>query len=119
MKTLSDKLGYFSQRANVRYALQPDNPALLYNYLQQNCMLADSHASRQVKRRFHRQAVRLLLDTLCDDCIDLHWRHLCLDQIHQPLLALQSLARSDHERRQDSHLICELRLLSHYFLSGA
>ncbi|WP_343845857.1 hypothetical protein [Bowmanella denitrificans] len=118
MRTLLDRLDDFSQRANVRYALQPDNPALLFNYLQHNRMLADSHACRRMKRRLHRQAVRLLLDTLCDNCIDLHWRHLCLDQIHQPLLALQKLARSDHERRQDSHLLCELRLLSHYFLSG-
>lgn len=58
-----------------------------------------------------------LLDVLCDSLISHHIRHMCLDQIYKPLLALKKYYRSQHGHLAAYYkLEHELRVLSFEFL---
>lgn len=93
----------------IRLGQQPDNPALLQDYLS---------ISQAVHNNYTLQLriFNTLLDTICDVTIAYHWRCQCLDSIHQPLLALQRLAITTQEQVNGQHLCHELATLSHYFM---
>ena len=100
----------------IRWAVEPDNPRLLQQFLQQK---ADTAGVSQARRRQHylTQFI-LLLDTFSDDCLPPHWRRLCLNNIYQPLHALQRLADCQASQTQVLALKNELRIISHYFQVG-
>lgn len=93
----------------IRFALAPDSPSLLKQYL----VLGSSLLVKQ-KRVLLRSQFELLLDTAADECLPIHWRILCFDHIHQPLFSLQRITHSDAEKTELACLFKELRVMGYY-----
>ncbi len=100
---------------NIRLGLSPDRPELVKAYLDEADRLV-YQSSRPVQRQAHMLCYQLLLETICDSCVPVHWRRLCLDHIYRPLLALGRLAKSNHQRLAVRRCYREVSVLSHYFL---
>lgn len=96
----------------VRNASRPDHPQLIHTYL--SCRAADSDSLLN-KRRVLLAQFELLLDTVADVCLPIHWRVQCLDSIHIPLFALRQLVNCNASARQVLALQDELRVTSFYF----
>lgn len=96
----------------IRKAEEPNNPALIADYL---CLEGDCNAdSVQQKRKRYLKQYNLLLDTIADECIPSHWRCTCLDHIYHPLLALKRLAKCNISKRQVRSLFYELNVTGQY-----
>lgn len=61
---------------------------------------------------------RILLDTVADECLPVHWRQLCLDSIYKPLSGLWHLADSESGRTKVRQLFTELRIIGKYLEPG-
>ena len=99
----------------VRYGYRPDHPHLLYQYLSKGAGQAAGR-SEEAERRVHLHLFNTLLEAICDTNVAYHWRCLCLDHIHRPLIAIGRLARSGKQKAQVRYLRYELYTLSNYFL---
>lgn len=104
----------------IRYALEPDNPNILYQYL--SALPVDFYRyndkSLAHERNHYIEQFHLLLETFSDDCLPSHWRCLCLDCINKPLFSLANLASCEQSLQQVKALHYELRVISHYFETG-
>ena len=98
----------------VRQGQLPDSPELLTHYLEiGRCYAANKSKSLQIK--IYTSILDTLLDTICDHCIAVQWRQLCLDNCYRPLLILETLVISDQEKNHLQQQYYKLRALSHYF----
>ena len=61
---------------------------------------------------------QLLLDTMADESLPVHWRNQCLNHINKPLLGLQRLADCKQSTQQVNSLFYELRVMSYYLQPG-
>lgn len=74
----------------VRCCLAPDEPQLLFSYL----ALCERQAAGWSPQAWcvWREATRLLLGTVSDCALPMHWRCLCLDALYRPLAGLAGTA---------------------------
>jgi len=100
---------------SVREGRQPDSPQLLETYLRLSHL--DTSLPIAQQQMLQRRSFETLLEAICDHCVPAHWRSLCLDHIHRPLIRLGNLARNNAERQQVQRHYAELAVLSHYFCS--
>jgi hypothetical protein len=98
----------------IRYAKEPDNPALLSIWLTQNeglCLAYNTEKQWQA----YLESVQLLLETYADTMNPAHWRATCLDHLTRPLSCLQRIANSPQRQRELQKLLIDINRLSHYF----
>lgn len=100
----------------VRQGLKPDHPHLLQQYVLQQRTDAVACGTTGEQTRIHLSTYHLLLETICDSCVARHWRQLCLEHIHSPLLELKRLAKSEQEQARLRTLHQHLNTLCNYFL---
>ena len=100
---------------DIRLGRSPDRPELVKAYLDDADRLA-GQLPRSVQRKAHMLCYQLLLETICDCCVPVHWRRLCMDHIYRPLLALGRLAKSIRDRQTVRRCYREVSVLSNYFL---
>jgi len=102
----------FVLKRNIRYGTMPNTPLLLKYYL--DILPADNQSFASYWSHYEDQ-FRLLIDTIADDCIEGHWRCLCLDYIYLPLKALHELSDCPNCQKKLAALRTELRVISNYF----
>lgn len=56
----------------------------------------------------------LLLETVLDDLVPIHWRRTCLDNIYLPLSSLKKVASDDKSEQHLQHLFHELAVSTRY-----
>jgi len=96
----------------VRWGSSPNHPCLLEEWLE---LTTPSHKTTVLdKRNRLLKQYQTLLDALADECVPLHWRQLCLNNIYRPLLVLEQLADCQLSHAQIRALYHELRLISDY-----
>lgn len=101
----------------IRRGLSVDSPQVLYRYIE----TTEEYAERlgiSGAYAVHRRAYQVLIETVCDSSVSMHWRELCLDMINRPLMQLKRFVITDHDAKEYYCLEHELRTLSHYFLAG-
>lgn len=98
----------------VRFGTKPDDPDLLFDYLQHPEVMK-SEICIDCQRALYQRQFQTLLEVFCDHCVPEHWRHLCLDSINRPLLALHRLALSNEDWAQIYQFKKELMTLNNYF----
>ena len=95
----------------IRYGKMPNRPDLISRWL-------TSHTIESAQQRCHWQYYEhqfyLLLETIMDALIAIHWRQCCLDHLYIPLKQLQSLVVNAQQQRQLSALWHEFQLSTHY-----
>jgi hypothetical protein len=85
-------------RKTIRYAKDHDNPQLLSFWLAEELILfseSDCKQDIEAKCRIYEGQCRLLLDTISDTLIPEHWRELCLNHIHLPLINLERISLNE------------------------
>jgi hypothetical protein len=100
--------------AVIRQGQHPDSPNVLYRYWDLAEIFIQPHP-RETKLTLYRHILRMLLDTICDTCIALQWRQLCLDYCYKPLSKLASLAKNHKEKQKFHEQYSQFRTLTHYF----
>ncbi|MFT5422242.1 MAG: hypothetical protein ACI9D5_003010 [Candidatus Endobugula sp.] len=98
----------------VRQGHQPDSPKLLTRYLEIGRSYA-VHKPQYLQIKIYTAILDTLLDTICDHCIAVQWRQLCLDNCYRPLSILETLITNDQEKHHLQQQYYKLRTLSHYF----
>ncbi len=99
-------------RYKIRHATEPDNPALIRQWLELDS--CPSYFQLEDQRAHFEQQFRLLLETIADELLPGNWRRACLDQIHKPLTALAELAFCQPSVQHLNVLYDELRLTCAY-----
>lgn len=99
----------------IRFAKEPDNPALIDHYLDiDTCRLK----SFQAQKDHYECQFRLLLETVADELVPAYWRCCCLDHINKPLLKLNRLSKDARHQNYLCKLKYELNMTCHYVLQG-
>jgi hypothetical protein len=98
----------------VRQGQQPDSPKLLTRYLEIGRDYA-AHKPKCLQIEIYTSILDTLLDAICDHCIALQWRQLCLDNCYRPLSTLATLITNDKDKYHLQQQYYKLRTLSHYF----
>lgn len=98
----------------IRYGSEPNNPALIHLWL--TTQLEGDFAERSVcaQRLEYERQFYLLLEAIVDDLVPVVWRRMCLDNIYQPLSALQRLASDNASRTRVRQLLHELAVNCRY-----
>ncbi|MGH1427153.1 MAG: hypothetical protein ACRBEE_04390 [Arenicella sp.] len=102
--------------SQIRNGEMPDKPSVVYQFIHFGHQWALSQPEVSDKRVIYERMFHTLLDTICDPLIESHWRHTCLDNIHQPLNNIHKLARTCCECRHAHELHHEVSVTSQYFL---
>ena len=93
-----------AELAKIRYGCDPNNPALISNWLKQNGEDLPMDQRRQwLEKQFY-----VLLDTIADDLVPRQWRCICLDNIYKPLCALRKLSNDEFSIARVRQLSYEL-----------
>ncbi|MBB1488395.1 hypothetical protein [Oceanospirillum sediminis] len=100
-------------RQKIRHAQEPDNPGLIYQWIQADNALAGYQTEQRRQHCIHQ--FQLLMDVVSDDYLPVHWRNTCLDSVSIPLCTLKCLADDTQSVTRVRQLFSELRTLSHYF----
>lgn len=103
-------------RYKIRNAIQPDNPALISQWLALDSCPSYYHLHEQQKH--YEQQFRFLLDTIADELLPGHWRRACLEQIHKPMKALSQITYRKPDIQHLGKLYEELRVTCDY-VSGS
>jgi hypothetical protein len=99
-------------RTKIRYAEEPNNPALITDWLLLDQCNDNDSVTKQ--RQHHEEHFCLLLETIADELLPGHWRCTCLDNINRPLIALKKLSDSDKCLLELNELFYELYITSNY-----
>ena len=100
----------------VRHALEPQNPDVIRQYLcavPRSVLRGESEETEYLTAQF-----ALLLETVADDALPMHWRRSCLDQAYRPLLGLRALPRSWRRESEVRMLVQQLRSAGRTFQSS-
>lgn len=100
----------------IRHAQQPDHPELLQDYLQLAKQLANHARDAEASRQTYLHVAHILLEVICDSYLPQHWRMLCLNNIYQPIFALQALAKTEQHKQHVRRFSLQLHTLGNYFL---
>lgn len=111
-------------RRKIRYAEEADNPLLFSHFLstdfntdidndgkQEQCIVTKAKQRACLLAQFE-----LLLVTLSDQSIPMHWRLQCLDHINKPLFTLQRLVDDEDSAEQVKGLFIELKMINQSLL---
>lgn len=99
----------------IRFALEPNNTKLIAEYIAEyECV----NLTKNDRRQHLEQQFRILLETVADECLPVHWRQLCLDSIYKPLSGLWRIADTENSRTQVRYLFTELRVIGQYLEPG-
>ena len=110
----SDMVDFSTLGKIVRQGHHPDSPELLTRYLEVGRYYAENK-SKSLQIKIYISTFDTLLDTICDHCIALHWRQLCLNNCYRPLSILGTLLTSGQEKNYLQQQYYKLSTLSHYF----
>lgn len=94
-----------------------DSPEVLYHYLKTSEEYAERLCLTEATK-LHQRVFNVLLDTVCDTSLALHWRQMCLDMVYRPLSHLKRLIVTYQDARSYFKMEHDLRILSHYFVSS-
>lgn len=111
-----DELEFSRVESAVRHGLEPNCPEVLAHYLDMSRTLVQEDYGVTEPFNMHLRVARTLLDALCDTLVVNHWRHLCLNNIYQPIFAAERTAHSTKQKRQMHRFRRELNILGNYFL---
>jgi hypothetical protein len=111
---ISDSI--FKAEQNIRWGLLPDRPDILYKYLTDCEALASAFDKLDAKGLFER-TIDTLVEVICDPCVPLHWRCLCLDNLYRPIGCLRRVQVSDDSRRKLNKKMHDINMLAKYFLT--
>lgn len=113
-------------RRKIRYAEEADNPLLFSHFLSIDFNTPiDNHSDGEHKQCIVTKAKQracllaqfeLLLVTLSDQSIPMHWRLQCLDHINKPLFTLQRLVDDEDSAEQVKGLFIELKMINQSLL---
>jgi hypothetical protein len=92
-------------KRKIRWGHEPDNPMLIKLWLSLEEQVIVNQVEIKLKRSLYEAQFHLLLKTIEDELISKVWRHVCLDNIYQPL-------RSLHKLTDNAASISRLRTLS-------
>lgn len=95
----------------IRFAREPDNPALIQYWLQTEYTGTETRACTDWDRL--RLQYHLLLDTINDVNLPVRWRCACLDAIYTPLQRMENLARDSALKREVRRLYFEVTMCRH------
>lgn len=84
---------------HVRHGLTPNEPQVLYEYLQL-CDEVGGERALYWRRNLYRRAFTTLICAVSDAANPMHWRRLCLDHVYRPIQALHRCARSAEDLRE-------------------
>lgn len=102
-----------SLRSKLRYGEEPNNPQIITLWLMtEQTLVVDDHTSRW---HLYCAEFYLLLDTISDNLLPMHWRQSCLDNIYRPLTDLNRISFCESNKKQLKQLWHELNVISHYF----
>lgn len=101
----------------IKRGAASNSPQVLYYFLETSEQYAEQLGISEAYSLYKR-VYQVLLDTVCDASVAMHWRELCLDMIHRPLLQLKSFVITEQDAQEFFRLEHELRALSHYFMSS-
>ncbi len=100
-------------RSKLRYAEDANNPQLMPLWLMsEETLIADDHSARW---HLYCAEFYLLLDTITDNLLPMHWRQLCSDNIYRPLTDLSRISFCEDNKKQLRQFWLELNITSHYF----
>lgn len=95
----------------IRRGTEHNNPPLVNIYLLQIAELASAKTTTVAKFVMAKRAFQLLLDTIADESVEVHWRELCLDKINLPMQLMKKSAESPRLQQQWRLLQYKLTLL--------
>lgn len=95
----------------IRRGMEHNNPPLVNIYLLQIAELASAKTTTVAKFVMAKRAFQLLLDTIADESVEVHWRELCLDKINLPMQLMKKSAESPRLQQQWRLLQYKLTLL--------
>jgi len=101
-------------RNKIRFGQEPDNPTLIWFWLDQENIVSSKESSSYEGRRQYEAQFRLLLDTVMDDLVAPHWRRTCLDNIYKPLCSLKRLSDSPESEQHLQLLFNEMSIHCRY-----
>jgi len=99
----------------IRYAKEPDNPMLISLWLSAEDSKQDIGYEELNLQSHYQEQFYLLLETIADELIPVHWRRTCLDNIYKPICSLQRIAKNEKQQTQVQTLLHELSLTAQYF----
>lgn len=102
----------------IKRGVASDSPRVLFHYLNTSEQYAEQLGIADAYQ-LYRRVYQVLLDTVCDVDVPMHWRELCLDMIHRPLLQLKRFVITEQDALEYFRLENELRTLSHYWLMAS
>ncbi|MEL0659286.1 hypothetical protein V6255_09045 [Psychromonas arctica] len=108
----------------IRYAEEVDNPLLFSHFLSTDFNADidnDGYHEQCLVTKIEQRACllaqfELLLVTLSDQSIPMHWRLQCLDHINKPLFTLQRLVDDEDSAEQVKGLFTELKMINQSLL---
>lgn len=95
--------------SKIRFAVEPNNPSLISQWLDAPC--PGLLSSLDARKRYYLLQYQLLLATLRDEFVPLHWRCSCLDSFYKPLQQLATLASTQADKREVQRLRFEVAML--------
>ncbi|MBJ7549921.1 MULTISPECIES: hypothetical protein [Marinomonas] len=101
----------------IKRGVASDSPNVLYHYLDTSEAYAEQLGISE-SYNLYKRVYQVLLETVCDAAVPMHWRELCLNAINRPLLQLKRFVITDQDAVEYFRLEHELRALSHYFMAG-
>ncbi|MCO7222913.1 hypothetical protein [Pleionea sp. CnH1-48] len=107
---------WLSIEPSIRHGSYPERADLLYEYLGLGEQIATRH-NKHYQQQLYIKEKSVLLEAVCDCCLPIHWRQLCLDNLYSPLRSLRSIMQSPNEQHQLKSIEYEITTLSHYFLA--
>ena len=103
-------------RYKIRNAIQPDNPALISQWLAIDTCPSYYHFNQQ--RLHYEKQFFFLLETIADELLPGSWRRACLDQIQKPLMALAEISFQPTDKARLSELYDALRVTCDYVMGS-
>lgn len=100
----------------IRNGTCADNPIVITRYLDSIESTAELIFCERERVALYLNTTQILLDTICDTLIPMHWRQMCLDQIYRPLLNAERLISHPEDRVKFARLQVEMHTLVPYFL---
>lgn len=101
-------------RNKIRHGEEPDNPMLISLWLSFEEDYRDINKGNSSLEVHYEQQFNLLLETIADELIPVHWRRVCLDNIYKPLSSLRRIAKDTESQHKVSRLLYELSVTCRY-----
>ena len=98
-------------RDKIRHGTEPDNPLIIKLWLDH---YDQDYLSIEKSRERLTHQFNLLLETVLDDLVPVHWRRTCLDNIYIPLSSLKKLANDPSSEQHIQSLFTELAVSTRY-----